>query len=59
LTASFRPVPTLPSIRATWGKIVNGVNDTLDSVVGPLNVAAEYVDRISKGDISGEDHRYL
>ena len=32
-------------------KIVEGVNQTLDSVIGPLNVAAEYVDRISKGDI--------
>ena len=32
-------------------KIVEGVNDTLDAVIGPLNVAAEYVDRISKGDI--------
>jgi methyl-accepting chemotaxis protein len=34
-----------------FAKIVQGVNDTLDSVIGPLNVAAEYVDRISKGDI--------
>lgn len=32
-------------------KIVVGVNETLDAVIGPLNVAAEYVDRISKGDI--------
>jgi methyl-accepting chemotaxis protein len=31
--------------------IVSGVNDTLDAVIGPLNIAAEYVDRISKGDI--------
>jgi methyl-accepting chemotaxis protein len=31
-------------------KIVTGVNETLDAVIGPLNVAAEYVDRISKGD---------
>ena len=31
--------------------IVQGINDTLDAVIGPLNVAAEYVDRISKGDI--------
>jgi len=31
--------------------IVKGVNNTLDSVIGPLNVAAEYVERISKGDI--------
>ncbi len=32
-------------------KVVQGVNATLDAVIGPLNVAAEYVDRISKGDI--------
>ena len=32
-------------------KIVSGVNATLDAVIGPLNVAATYVDRISKGDI--------
>ncbi|MBF0529319.1 MAG: methyl-accepting chemotaxis protein, partial [Deltaproteobacteria bacterium] len=34
-----------------YSKIVEGVNITLDSVIGPLNVAANYVDRISKGDI--------
>ncbi len=34
-----------------FSKIVQGVNATLDNVIGPLNVAAEYVDRISKGDI--------
>ena len=34
-----------------FAKVVKGVNDTLDAVIGPLNVAAEYVDRISKGDI--------
>jgi methyl-accepting chemotaxis protein len=32
-------------------KIVEGVNDTLDAVIGPLNVAADYVDNISKGAI--------
>ncbi|KKH94793.1 hypothetical protein EO95_01710, partial [Methanosarcina sp. 1.H.T.1A.1] len=32
-------------------KIVEGINDTLDAVIGPLNVAAEYVERISRGDI--------
>ncbi|MDN7023886.1 PAS domain-containing protein [Methanoculleus sp. FWC-SCC1] len=31
--------------------IVAGVNDTLDAVIGPLNVAADYVDRISNGNI--------
>ena len=34
-----------------YRKIVEGVNNTLDAVIGPLNVAAEYVDRIGKGDI--------
>ena len=34
-----------------YRKIVEGVNDTLDAVIGPLNVAAEYVERISNGDI--------
>ena len=32
-------------------KVVAGINETLDAVIGPLNVAAEYVDRISKGDM--------
>ena len=32
-----------------YRKIVQGVNDTLDAVIGPLNVAADYVDQISKG----------
>ncbi|UFS72556.1 methyl-accepting chemotaxis protein [Geomonas sp. RF6] len=32
-------------------RIVQGVNDTLDAVIGPLNVAAGYVERISKGDL--------
>ena len=34
-----------------YRKIIEGVNQTLDAVIGPLNVSAEYVDRISKGDI--------
>jgi methyl-accepting chemotaxis protein len=32
-------------------KIVQGVNETLDAVIGPLNVAADYVDQISRGAI--------
>ncbi len=32
-------------------KVVEGINDTLDAVIGPLNVAAEYVERISRGDV--------
>jgi len=34
-----------------FNALINGINGTLDAVIGPLNVAAEYVDRISKGDI--------
>ncbi len=32
-----------------YRKVVEGVNDTLDAVIGPLNVAADYVDKIGKG----------
>ena len=34
-----------------WSKLVGGVNEMIDAFVGPINVTAEYVDRISKGDI--------
>ena len=38
--------------------VITGVNDTLDAVIGPLNISAEYIDRISKGDIPAKitDH---
>ncbi|MDP3744951.1 MAG: methyl-accepting chemotaxis protein [Methylotenera sp.] len=32
-------------------KIIDGVNNTLDAVIEPLNMAANCVERISKGDI--------
>ena len=34
-----------------YRNIVQGVNNTLDAVIGPLNVTAKYVDDISKGVI--------
>jgi methyl-accepting chemotaxis protein len=34
-----------------FGRIVQGVNDTLDAVIGPLGVAAECVRKISLGEI--------
>jgi methyl-accepting chemotaxis protein len=34
-----------------YRKIVQGVNDTLDAVIGPLNAAAQDIARISKGDV--------
>ena len=46
-----RRAPTPTKHQGAYRKIVEGVNQTLDAVIGPLNVSAEYVDRISKGDI--------
>ena len=37
--------------RGQYQEIVQGVNETLDAVIEPLNVAAKYVDQISKGDL--------
>ena len=34
-----------------WGELVGGVNNLVEAFVAPINVTAEYVDRISKGDI--------
>jgi methyl-accepting chemotaxis protein len=36
--------------KGEFKKIVEGVNATLDSVIGPLNVAANYIELISKGE---------
>jgi methyl-accepting chemotaxis protein len=37
--------------KGVYRKILRGINDALDSLINPLNVAADYVDKISKGDI--------
>ncbi|MCM0082434.1 CHASE3 domain-containing protein [Geomonas sp. Red32] len=37
--------------KGDFQKIVAGVNETLDAVIDPLNVAADYVDKISNGII--------
>ncbi len=37
--------------KGEYSNLISGINDTLDAVINPLNVTAEYVDRISKGDI--------
>ncbi|MBW1678473.1 MAG: hypothetical protein JRJ79_18255, partial [Deltaproteobacteria bacterium] len=38
-------------LEGVWRKVLAGTNEVVDAIVAPLNVAAEYVDRISKGDI--------
>jgi methyl-accepting chemotaxis protein len=37
--------------QGAYAEIVRGVNAILEAVIGPLNVAAKYVDQISKGDV--------
>ena len=37
--------------KGDFQKIVSGVNQTLDAVIGPLNVTADYVDKIARGVI--------
>jgi len=37
--------------QGAYAELVRGVNNTLDALITPLNVSADYVDRISKGDI--------
>ena len=33
------------------GRMIKGINDMLDAYIAPINVSAEYIDRISKGDL--------
>ena len=37
--------------QGVYRKLLRGINDTLDALVNPLNVSAEYIDRIAHGDI--------
>lgn len=39
------------AFEGNYRRIVQGVNDTLNAIIAPLNIAAGYVERISKGDI--------
>ncbi|HEX3011117.1 MAG TPA: hypothetical protein VHQ70_03635, partial [Syntrophomonadaceae bacterium] len=41
----------LSGITGTDKELLGGINEMLDAVIDPLNVAADYVDSISKGDI--------
>ena len=37
--------------KGAWNELVQGVNALIDAFVAPINVTAEYIDRIGKGDI--------
>ena len=41
----------LDGFEGRYRQLLEGINGILDAVIGPLNVSAEYVDRISKGEI--------
>jgi len=46
--------------QGAWSDLVTGINKLADAFVNPINVTAEYIDRISKGDIPpkiDEDYR--
>ncbi len=38
--------------RGDYRKIIEGLNNTLDAITGPINTTAKYFERISRGDIS-------
>ena len=37
--------------KGEYRRVIHGINKTLDAVVGPLNVAADYISRISVGNM--------
>ncbi|MBJ6725785.1 HAMP domain-containing methyl-accepting chemotaxis protein [Geomesophilobacter sediminis] len=37
--------------QGAYREVIQGINGTLDAVIGPLKVAARYVEQISKGDM--------
>jgi methyl-accepting chemotaxis protein len=40
--------------RGDFGKVIEGVNNTLDSITIPLNMAADYIDDIGRGNMPAE-----
>ena len=41
----------ISKLNGEYMTLVQGINETLDAVIQPLNMAGDYVERISKGDI--------
>ncbi len=42
---------TTDGFSGAYAELINNINDAINNIVRPLNVAAEYIDRISKGDV--------
>ncbi len=41
----------ISKLKGGYAQIVSGINDTLDSLINPLNVAAGYIEQIGRGEI--------
>ncbi len=41
----------ISKLKGGYAQIVSGINDTLDSLISPLNMAAGYIGQIGKGEI--------
>lgn len=39
------------ALKGSYARVIGGVNATLDAVIGPLNMAAGYLEQIGKGEI--------
>lgn len=39
------------AMKGSYARVIGGVNATLDAVIGPLNMAARYLEQIGKGEI--------
>lgn len=39
------------TLKGSYARVIGGVNATLDAVIGPLNMAGEYLEQIGKGKI--------
>ena len=43
-----------------YRNVIAGMNETLDAVINPLNVAADYIDHLSRGEVPAKiDTEYL
>ncbi len=47
---NFPPGPMPPKHQGEYRKVVQGVNDTLDAVIGPLNVSASMSTHLEGSD---------
>ncbi len=41
----------ISTLNGGYAQIISGINDTLDSLINPLNMAAGYIDQIGRGEI--------